>query len=138
MYVTGSAYRDFQRIAQPNDRPVIVSKLLLIPGSTIMNHEHIVLNGLNFQKIIEFGNRAKFAPALSIHHCPEQLARLTGASQNEPLPVTDQLAFRDAGLFIEIIQMGFGHQLIKVFQSGQIFDQDNLMIRVSVFIIDPG
>lgn len=78
-------------------------------------HELIVAERLNFEKIVKFCNIAEFSPGFAVKNRTEQLALLAGASHDQALPKLHQLGLGDPGLFIEIMQMAPRDQLIKIF-----------------------
>ena len=53
----------------------------------LAEHEHVVAQGLDLQIIVPGGDALELLPVLAVHHRPEQLARLAGGADDQPLPV---------------------------------------------------
>ena len=49
---------------------------------------------------------------------PEELARLAGGAQDQPLPVLVDDAFGHDGITFEVVQMAQGDELVQVTQAG--------------------
>ena len=106
MHIAGGDDPLAQLLAKPDDGAIEVAQLLLTPGRTLAQHEAIVADGLDLEIIVEGRDALQLRPVLAVRHRPEQLARLAGRADDKPLAVRDQLALRDDGHTLEILEVG--------------------------------
>ena len=135
MDVAGGADGNMQGISQPYNGAVEVPELFFVTGSPFLHHKLVVSQRLDLQKIVEAGDGTQFLPRPAIHNCTIQFPLVTGAAEKQPLLVLQQLAFGDAGLSIEVMQMRPGNQLIQVFKPCSISRQDRQMKGPSVCMV---
>ena len=105
MDVTGGADGFSQLLAEADDDTVEFPQVLLAPCLAVAEHEGVVAQGLNFQIVVKRGDALQLVPILVVHHCLEQLTRLAGGADNQPLPVGHQLTFGDGGHPLEVFQV---------------------------------
>ncbi len=117
-----------QALPQLQDGAVKVFQVLLALCDSLPNHELVVPQRLHLQEIVKLRDGAKLPPALPLHNGPEQLPCLAGGADDEALSVFFQLAFGDAGLLEEMVQMGIGNQTVQVFQAGIVLYQKDDMV----------
>ena len=86
-------------LAEPDDRTVEIAQLLVVLGNALGDHEAVVAEGLNLQKVVERGNAQQLIVAFLLQNCLKQLARLAGRADNQTLAIALQLEARDAGRF---------------------------------------
>ena len=128
MDVTRRDDRLMKLITELYDRFIEFLKLLDRFYCAVVEHEHVVADRLDFQIIVEGGDFLKLPPLLARYNRAEQLARLAGAADKQPLAVLYELRFGNTRLFVEVIEMRHGNQLIKVFQSRLVFHENNLVV----------
>ena len=138
MNVAGGDDRLIQLLAQPDDRAVIFPQRFFVRHLTVSHHEQVVVNRLDFQIIVEPGDLFQRRPRLAAGHRTVQLARFTGAAEQQALAIFDENAFRNARLLVEIIQMRIGNQLIQILKARLILHQNDLMHRADFFRVPPG
>ena len=67
-----------QLLAELDDGAVEAAQLLLVLGKPLVEHEAVVADGLNLQKVIEACDTLQLRPALVVQNRLEQFARLAG------------------------------------------------------------
>ena len=103
MNVSSCNNRDSQFIAQLDDGLVKLLQFADALNSSVMHHELVVADWLNFQIIIKTCDPAQLIPAFSRYNCAEQLASLARASDKQSFSVFDQFAFRDKRTLFKIV-----------------------------------
>ena len=103
MNVSGRNNRDSQLIAQLDNGLVKLLQFADALNSSVVHHELVVSDWLNFQIIIKACNPAQLIPAFSRYNCAEQLARFARASDKQSFSVLDQFAFRDKRTLFKIV-----------------------------------
>ena len=73
-----------------------------------------------------------------VRHGPEQLARLTGGTHNDALPVLQQQTLGDGGHPLEILQIGGGDHLVQVFQPHLVPGDQNDVLGEAVGLAAQG
>ena len=106
MHIAGGDDPLAQLLAKPDDGAIEVAQLLLAPGRTLAQHEAIVADGLDLEIIVEGRDALELLPVLVVRDRTEQLARLAGRADDKSLAVRDQLALRDDGHALEILEVG--------------------------------
>ena len=106
MHIAGGDDPLAQLLAEPDDGAIEVAQLLLAPGRALAQHEAIVADGLDLEIIVEGRDALELLPILVIRDRTEQLARLAGRADDKSLAVRDQLALRDDGHALEILEVG--------------------------------
>ena len=76
--VAGGTHGLAQLLPQPHHRAVEVPQLLFRAHHALAEHEHIVADGLDLQKVVPGGDALELLPVLVRRHRLEQLARLAG------------------------------------------------------------
>ena len=76
--VAGGTHRLAQLLSQPHYGAVEVPQLLFRAHHALAEHEHIVADGLDLQKVVPGGNALELLPVLVRCHRLEQLTRLAG------------------------------------------------------------
>ena len=90
MHVAGGDDGLAELLAEPDDGAVEAAQLLLILGKTLVEHEAVVADGLDLEEVIERRDALELRPALVVQDGLEQLARLAGRADDEPLaPLQD-------------------------------------------------
>ena len=130
--VPGGAHRLAQLLAQPDDGAVELPQLLLVSGLAVPEHEGVVAQGLDLQKVIKGGDALQLRPVPAVCHRLEQLSGLAGGAHDQPLPVLYQLVLGDQGEAFQIFQVGHGDQLVEVFQSHLVFRDKNDVLGLPV------
>ena len=130
--VTGGAHRLAQLLPQGHDGPVEVPQLLLCADHPLAEHEHIVAQGLDLQIIVPGGDALELLPVLAVRHRPEELARLAGGAQDQPLPVLVDDAFEHDGVTLEVVQMSQGDELVQVTQTGLVPRQHDQVLGLAL------
>ena len=118
MHVAGGDNPLAQLFAEPDDGAIEVAQLLLAPSRTLAQHEAIVADGLDLEIIVEGRDALELLPVLVVRDRTEQLARViptnpveqvelaAGRADDKSLAVRDQLALRDDGHTLEILEVG--------------------------------
>ena len=106
MHVAGGDDGLPQLLAEPDNGAVIVAQLLLAPDRALAQHEAIIADGLDLKVIVEGGDALELVPVLMVRDRAEQLARLAGRADDQPLAVRDQLAFRNDRHTLEVFEIG--------------------------------
>ena len=106
MHIAGSDDPLAQLLAKPDDGAIEVAQLLLAPSRTLTQHEAVIADGLDLEIIVEGRDALELLPVLVIRDRTEQLARLAGRADDKSLAVRDQLALRDDGHALEILEVG--------------------------------
>ena len=138
MDVAGGADGFSQLLAEADDDTVEFPQVLLAPGVAVAEHESVVAQGLNFQIVVKRGDALQLVPILVVHHCLEQLTRLAGGADNQPLPVGDQLTFGNGRHPLEVFQVGCRNQLVEVFQSHLVPGQNDDVLGEAVGLAAQG
>ena len=125
MHVACGAHRLAQLLAQPDDGAVELPQLLLRLHVAVAQHEHVVADGLYLQIVVERRDALQLRPVLVVGHGPEQLARLAGRADDEPLPVGRQLRLGDGGHALEVFQIGRRDQLVQMLQPQLVLGQND-------------
>ena len=73
-----------------------------------------------------------------VHHSLEQLTRLAGGADNQPLPVGHQLTFGNGRHPLEVFQVGCRNQLVEVFQSHLVPGQNDDVLGEAVGLAAQG
>ena len=103
MNVSGRNNRDSQFVTQLDDGLVKLLQFADTFNSSVVHHELIVSDWLNFQIIIKTCDPAQLIPAFSRYNCAEQLARFARASDKQSFSVFDQFAFRDKRTLFKVV-----------------------------------
>ena len=130
--VPGGAHRLAQFLPQTDDIPVKVPQLLLGPDHPPAEHEHIVADGLNLQIVVPGGDALQLLPVPAVGQRPEQLPRLTGGAQDEPLPAGVDERLGHDGVALEVLQVGQGDQLVQVAQAGLVLGQHDQVLGLAL------
>ena len=135
MHIAGGADRLVKLPAQLHDGTVEVPQLLLGTGLAVLQHEEVVAQRLDLQIVVERGDTLELLPVLVLHHRPEQLSGLTGGADDKALPVGRQLGLGDNGETAEILQVGKGHELVKMLQSQLVLGQKDDVLGTAVALV---
>ena len=116
MRVTGGNHGNAQLLTQRHHAAIEITEILLTLNgkSVVVDHKAVVADGLNLQIIVELGDLLDLALGLILQHGRDQLARLAGRADDEPLAVLFQHGFGYARHLAEIVEIAKGNQLIKV------------------------
>ena len=90
---------------------------LLVLNNSVIYHEPVVNQRLDFKVIVEFSNLLKFLIGGSPANCAVQFSRLTGRTQNQALSVGHEHRPRDTGPLVKILQMRQGYKLVEIKQT---------------------
>ena len=112
--VSGGAHRLAQLLPQPHHRAVEIPQLLLGADHALAEHEHIVADGLDLQKVVPGGNTLEFLPVLVRRHRLKEFACLAGRANDKPLPVLVDHRLGHDGVALEVLQVGQGDELVEV------------------------
>ena len=82
MDVAGGHHRLVQLLANAHNGAVVLPQALHV-GVAVAHHEHVVAKGLDFQVVVVGGDFAQVVEGLPLHHGPEQLAGLAGATHQQ-------------------------------------------------------
>ena len=115
--VTGGADGLIQLLAQADHGAVEVPELFLGLDHLLAEHELIVVQGLDLEKIVEGGDPQKLVLALVIDDGLEQLTGLTGGADDQTLPVAEQLGLGDSGHTLEVFQISQRNEVVEVPQA---------------------
>ena len=133
MHVAGGAHRLAQLLPQPDDGAVEIPQLLLRLDIPLAKHEHVVADGLDLQIVVERRDALQLRPVLAaVSHGAEQLARLAGRADDEPLPMGRQLRLGNDGHALEIFQIGRRDQLVQVLQAQLVLGQNDDVLGMAV------
>ena len=121
-----------QLLAELDDGAVEAAQLLLVLGKPLVEHEAVVADGLNLQKVIEAGDTLQLRPAFVVQNRLEQLARLAGRADDKSLAPLQQLGLRHDGHALEILEIAVGDQPVEIAQADGIFGKDDDMPRTAV------
>ncbi len=91
--------------AQADNGAVEVPEVLVVPRCALAHQEAVVAQGLDLKKVVERGDAFELVPVLVIHDGAEQLSRLAGRADDQPLAVRDQLAFGDDRHALEVLEI---------------------------------
>ncbi len=137
MHVAGSHHRLPELLSQFHNTAVDI--LNILHGADTAhpvrgNHKFIVSQRLKFQIIVKIHNPCNLHFTLLIQQRPVQLPCLTGAAQNQPVPVLHNQALGNSGMSSRIIgQMGLRHQPVKIDPSQVVFRQNDGMVGGKLF-----
>ena len=104
--VAGGHHRPVQRLAQLHHLPVEVLDLLQRVHGAVAQHEFVVAQRLNLQKVVVGGNALQLVHVPPGHNGPVQLAGLAGGPQQQALPILVQQAAGHTGALEEILGVG--------------------------------
>ena len=130
--VASGNHRLTQLFTQADDGAVKLPQLFHIPGNSLFQHEHIVADGLDLKKIVEGRNVFQLFLALVIDDSLKQLARFTGRADDQTLPVLHNLRLGHPGETLEELEIGIGHQMIKVSQAHLVLGKENDMVGTAL------
>ena len=128
VHVAGSNDRLVQVFAQFNNRAVEVLDVLLAVHLALAHHVGIVAQRLNFQDIIVGCDLFQFVVAGAVHDGAVQLTCFAGRGEQQAVAVLVQQAAGHAGLFEEVIHVGFADDLVQVLQAHLVLDQNDEVI----------
>ena len=128
VHVTGSNDRLVQILAQLDDGAVEFLDPLLAVHLAIPHHIGVVAQRLDLKDIVVSGDFFQFLVAGAVHDGAVQLARFTGAGEQQAVPVLVQQAAGHTGLFEEVVDVCFTDDLVQVFQAHLVFDQNDEVI----------
>ena len=128
VHVTGRTARFAQRIGQLQNRAVIVAQRLFVLRDALGNHKPVVVDGLDFQIVVEIRNAFELLERFALDHRVKQLARLTGRTKNQSLAVLDKLGTRHQRTTVKMIEKTVRNELVQVFQSDLILHQNDEMV----------
>ena len=94
-----------QLFAETHDRAVKLAQLLLGLHVAVSQHEGVVAQGLDLQIVVKRRDAPQLGPVLVVGDGAEQLARLAGRADNQPLAVRDELRLRDDRHALEVFQV---------------------------------
>ena len=115
--VAGGHHRLAQLLAQRHDAAVEVPQLLLAFRQSLPEHEGVVADGLDLQIVVEGGDALDLLVGPVGGHGPEQLARLAGAADDQPLPVLFNIEPGHVGMAVEIADVAVGDQMVQVLHA---------------------
>ena len=121
-----------KRFSQLDDGAVERAELLFVLGLSFFQHEGVVAQRLNLEKIIERRDALELGKALVRHDGLKQLARLAGRADDQPLAPSEQLGLRDDGIALEVFQVAVGDQPVEVSQANGIFGKEDDVPRAAV------
>ena len=129
MDVAGGHHQFPQFLPQLNDLSVVVPQILVgfCRVLLVFQHEAVVGQGLDFQKVVEGGDSLQFVMALAVQQRLEQFARFTGRADDQALPHLKQFRLRNSGNPAEMLQVGIGNQVVEVPQTHLIFGKEDNM-----------
>ena len=136
MHVTGGGHRLVKLLSQPHNLPVDL--LNIIHGRDIrrplrLNHKVVVPQRLYFQIIIEIHKPRNLCIGFFLQKRPVKLPRLTGAPQNQPLPVLRKQALRNPRSSRKVGQMGLRHETVKVHAPHIVLRQNDRVVGRQLF-----
>ena len=113
-----------QLFAKRHNAPVVISQRLLVRSAPLVYHEMVVANRL-YLKIIVIGCDILYVAFRTVVcYGSEKLACLARRADDKTLAVAVKLAFGYARHAAVIVKIAERHQLVKVFKSRQIFDEN--------------
>ena len=135
MHITGSHHRLVKLFSQLYDPPVILLKILLCIGRTVLISQHkcIVADGLDLQIIIKFYNTGDILVGSAPHQCPKQFSCLTGRAEKQSFPVFHIQALgypRPSGI---IVKMRLGDQPVQIDPPCIVLSQNDGMVGRQLF-----
>ena len=126
--ITGGHHGLAVLLTQSNHFAVEVTKLLLVLELPFLNEEAVVADGLDLQVVVELDDLGNIRVGAVVDDGPHQFSRLAGRAYDETLAVLFQHGFGNTRKTLEIIQIAFGNQLVKILQSRLILDQNDLVV----------
>ncbi len=128
VHVAGGNDRLVQILAQLDDGAVEFLDPLLAVHLAIPHHIGVVAQRLDLKDIVIGGDFFQLLIAGAVHDGAVQLARFTGAGEQQAVPVLVQQAAGHTGLFEEVVDVCFTDDLVQVFQAHLVFDQNDEVI----------
>ena len=125
-------------LAEPDDGAVEAAQLLLILGKTLVEHEAVVADGLDLEEVIERRDALELRPALVVQDGLEQLARLAGRADDEPLAPLQDLRLRHNRHAAEVFEIAVGDQPVEIAQADGVFGEDDDVSRAAVHDLAAG
>ena len=125
MDVAGGDHRLVQVLPQPDDGAVEVFDPLDAVHAALPDHVFVVAQRLHFQQVVIGGDLFQLLVGAALHHGAVQLAGLAGRGDDEPFAVLVQQAAGHPRLFEKVVQMGLADDLVQVFQSRLVLDQQD-------------
>ena len=119
-------------LAEPDNRPVEAAQFFLVLGKPLVEHEAVVADGLNLQKVIEACDTLEFCPAFVVQDCLKQFARLAGRADNQALTPLQQFGLRHNGHALEVFEIAIGNQPVEIAQADGVFRKDDDVPRAAV------
>ena len=101
---------------------------LLAIHLAVPHHIGVVAQRLDLKDIVVGGDLFQLLVAGAVHNGAVQLACLTGAGEQQAVPVLVQQTAGHAGLFEEVVDMRLADDLVQVLQSHLVFDQNDEVI----------
>ena len=128
VHVAGGDDRLVQILAQLDDGAVELLDPLLAIHLAVPHHIGVVAQRLDLKDIVVGGDLFQLLVAGAVHNGAVQLACLTGAGEQQAVPVLVQQTAGHAGLFEEVVDMRLADDLVQVLQSHLVFDQNDEVI----------
>ena len=88
-----------------------------LSASPVPEHEGVIADGLDLQIVVEGRDALDLLVGPVGGHGPEQLARLAGAADNQPLPVLLDIETGHVGVAVEIADVAVGDQVVQVLHA---------------------
>ena len=117
-----------QILTQLDNGAVELLDPLLAVHLTVPHHIGVVAQRLDLKDIVVGGDFFQFLIAGAVHDGAVQLACLTGAGEQQAVPVLVQQAAGHTGLFEEVVDVCFTDDLVQVFQAHLVFDQNDQVV----------
>ena len=129
--IPSGAYRLSKPLPQLHHPAVKSPQVVQVPGNAFLvpKHKLVIAQRLDFQVIIKVNQPGQLPLRRSPKNCLEQLPRLAGGADDEPLPVLINEGFGHNGKTVKVLQMGLRHQLVQISQPGLVFCQHDQVER---------
>ena len=132
MHIAGGANGFSQFLAQADDSTVKLLQILFRLHFSLTDHELVVAQRLDLQKIVVIRNALQFIPVLMVLDSLEKFTSLTGRTHNDTLAVLVQQTLGDRCNTLEILQIGGRDHLIQILQTHLIASQQNDMLGETI------
>ena len=132
MYVARRNDRFFELFSQFHNLTVDIFQIFLtvhIRNLFALDHKVVVSKRLDLIIIVEIRKPCDRLRRFMVQDRLIQLSRLTGASDDKPVPVPQEFALRNPWHPGKILEMGHGNQTIQIHTSGLVFCQNHRMMR---------
>ena len=128
MRVTRCYHGNTKLIAKCHHAAVEIAQSLVVCDLPLCNHKAVVADGLDLKVIVKLGNLLDLAFGLVINDSAHELPRLARSADDKTLSVLFKHRFRHSGHLAIVVKISERNELIQVFESHLIFNQQNLVV----------